>query len=279
MPQESSSPINAILPEYGVCILESHHAQDFRMNWTRHPFLKILSIINGEGALETNDGVTRIREGSLTLIPKNEKHRLIDDPKRPLSLHIICVGDSLVDEIERHDQIQFTKGLHIGQSQFTKPLRHRLRQLLAEQVNRQKGHISLLRARTVELLVCFEHQGVPLQNAAVSNSSEQRVRDYLSQLEKEFFLEECLEDTATRLGMSLRSFTTHFRLLAGRTRHQKITELRIEHACRLLSDPKRSVIGIAFECGYGDLSSFYRAFKKAQGSSPSDFRKRSSGTA
>jgi AraC-like DNA-binding protein/mannose-6-phosphate isomerase-like protein (cupin superfamily) len=270
----SSSPINAILPEYGVCVLESHHAQDFRMNWTRHPFLKILSVINGEGSIETNESSTRICEGNLTLIPQDEEHRLVDDPKRPLSLHIICVAPSLLNEIERYDQIRFPIGWHIGQTQFTKPLRHQVRKLLAEQANRRKGHVSLLRAKTVELLICFEQQGIPLQNAtAVTNSSEQRIQNYLSQLEKEFNLEERLEDTAARLGMSQRSFTTHFRLQAGQSRHQKITELRIAHACRLLSDPKRSVIGIAFECGYGDLSSFYRAFRKSKKRSPSDYRK------
>ena len=99
------------------------------------------------------------------------------------------------------------------------------------------------------------------------------IQDYLSQLEKEFFLEERLENTAARLGMSLRRFTTHFRTQAGLSRHQKITELRIAHACRLLSEPKRSVIGIAFECGYGDLSSFYRAFRKSKKRYPSGYRK------
>ncbi|MGY8695586.1 MAG: helix-turn-helix domain-containing protein [Verrucomicrobiia bacterium] len=32
-------------------------------------------------------------------------------------------------------------------------------------------------------------------------------------------------------------------------------------------------MGIAFECGYGDLSSFYRAFRKLENCSPSDYRK------
>jgi len=273
MSLKSSHPINVILPEYGVCVLESHHAQDFRMNWTRHPFLKILSITNGEGSLETNEGAIRIKEGSLTLIPKSMEHRLIDNSKRPLSLHIICVSSSLLEEIERFDKIAFSSGLHIGQSQFTKPLRHRIRQLLAEQSNRRTGHISLLRAKTVELLIRFEQQGVPLRDASTApHSIEQRIRDYLAHLENECFLEEGLEATAARLGMSPRSFTAHFRALTGKSRHQKITEFRIAHACRLLSDPNRSVIGIAFECGYNDLSSFYRAFRKSKQRSPSDYR-------
>ncbi|MDG2255986.1 MAG: hypothetical protein P8L49_13615 [Opitutaceae bacterium] len=72
MLQEASSPINAILTEYGVCILESHHAHDFRMNWTRHPFLKIISVINDEGALETNVGTTRIARETSPLFLKTK---------------------------------------------------------------------------------------------------------------------------------------------------------------------------------------------------------------
>ncbi len=35
---------------------------------------------------------------------------------------------------------------------------------------------------------------------------------------------------------------------------------------------KPSIVSIAFECGYEELSSFYRAFKKATGRSPGDWR-------
>ena len=40
-----------------------------------------------------------------------------------------------------------------------------------------------------------------------------------------------------------------------------LTRLRIDYACRLLRETSRSIVSTAFECGYDDLSIFYRAFR------------------
>ncbi|CAN7258423.1 helix-turn-helix domain-containing protein [Mesorhizobium sp. LjNodule214] len=52
-----------------------------------------------------------------------------------------------------------------------------------------------------------------------------------------------------------------------------LAEVRFEAAVRLLEDPKRRVIDIAFEIGYSDSANFTRAFRHWTGVSPSDFRR------
>ena len=164
------------------------------------------------------------------------------------------------------------------QSTLTKRQKPLLRRMMAEQSRGQAGSSTLLRALSLELLIAFDQQGESIETARQDNrvSVSSRMADYLEQLESEFYAEESLEDAAARLGMSLRSFTSHFKALAGCSRHQKIASLRIEHARKLLRDPQRAVTGIAFECGYGALSSFYRAFKRTEGCSPGEFRDRAS---
>jgi AraC-like DNA-binding protein len=52
--------------------------------------------------------------------------------------------------------------------------------------------------------------------------------------------------------------------------HQRLTK-----AHRMLSDPRfveHKVSAIAFECGFGDLSYFYQAFRRRYGGTPSDIR-------
>lgn len=51
---------------------------------------------------------------------------------------------------------------------------------------------------------------------------------------------------------------------------------RIKEACRILADSAQAsvpVLRIAMECGYGSLAPFNRAFKAAQGMSPTEFRR------
>lgn len=55
---------------------------------------------------------------------------------------------------------------------------------------------------------------------------------------------------------------------------------RLARACRLLTDPglaDRPVSVIAFEVGFGDLSYFNRAFRRAYGATPSDMREQARG--
>jgi len=52
-----------------------------------------------------------------------------------------------------------------------------------------------------------------------------------------------------------------------------INQQRVEHAKRLLTgEPLKSVTDIAFESGYNSKNSFYNAFKRHCGMSPSDYR-------
>ena len=51
---------------------------------------------------------------------------------------------------------------------------------------------------------------------------------------------------------------------------------RLAHAHRLLIDPRharQSIGGIAYSCGFGDLSHFNHAFRRRYGATPSEVRR------
>lgn len=63
---------------------------------------------------------------------------------------------------------------------------------------------------------------------------------------------------------------------AGKNFNTYINEYRVKEAVRLLSDTtysNKTFEEIAFDSGFNDRTSFYRAFKKVTGISPGDFRK------
>ncbi|QCI67102.1 AraC family transcriptional regulator [Phreatobacter stygius] len=59
----------------------------------------------------------------------------------------------------------------------------------------------------------------------------------------------------------------------GMSCHRTITAMRLDEVRRLLAQtPERPVIDIAFACGFDSLATFYRAFRRAEGATPGDYR-------
>jgi len=82
-----------------------------------------------------------------------------------------------------------------------------------------------------------------------------------------------LGSLAREAGLSPYHFLRTFERLTGVTPHQFILRMRLRHAAmRLAMEPGR-VIDIAFDCGFGDVSNFNRAFRAEFGVNPSLYRR------
>lgn len=58
----------------------------------------------------------------------------------------------------------------------------------------------------------------------------------------------------------------------GVTTQQYVNRIRLEQARELLSDPSLQVSEVAYQCGFDDVASFSRAFRRTYGKSPSQYR-------
>jgi AraC family transcriptional regulator len=68
-------------------------------------------------------------------------------------------------------------------------------------------------------------------------------------------------------------FLRVFRRAVGATPHQYLIATRLRRAAARLSGTSESVTSIAFDCGFGDLSTFNARFRAAFGRTPSDYRR------
>ncbi|CAN7527992.1 helix-turn-helix domain-containing protein [Bosea sp. LjRoot237] len=82
-----------------------------------------------------------------------------------------------------------------------------------------------------------------------------------------------LDALARQAAMSPYHFLRTFRLMIGMTPHQYVLRTRLHRAALLLRRTDLPVAGIAFDCGFGDLSTFNRRFKRVMGANPSDYRR------
>lgn len=81
-----------------------------------------------------------------------------------------------------------------------------------------------------------------------------------------------IESLSSELNMSQRTLQRKIKGLTNRTPVQLIGDCRLKKAVALLHDSTGHVTDIAFKVGFGDLSYFYRLFKKEYGMNPSQYR-------
>lgn len=78
---------------------------------------------------------------------------------------------------------------------------------------------------------------------------------------------------AREAGMSRYHFLRQFRAVIGMTPHQYLLRFRMQQAGRRLLTSGDAISTIAFDAGFGDLSTFNRQFRRAMGASPGEFRR------
>ena len=85
-----------------------------------------------------------------------------------------------------------------------------------------------------------------------------------------------LSDAADACNLSKYYFAHFFKEITGSTFLEYLTLFRLERALPLLSCTEKTVVDVAYDCGFSNIRSFNRAFKKYIGLSPSEYRKNAS---
>jgi AraC-like DNA-binding protein len=99
-----------------------------------------------------------------------------------------------------------------------------------------------------------------------------RINGVLSYIVQNYQQEIQLSDVARLANMSESAFSRYFKKRTRRTFSQFITEIRIEHACKLLVQDKMSISAISLESGFNNLSNFNRQFKLLKKTTPLAYR-------
>jgi AraC family transcriptional regulator len=106
---------------------------------------------------------------------------------------------------------------------------------------------------------------------------ERRITAALRRIEAETDEPLSLADSAHAAGMSRYHFLRTFRAVVGLTPHQYLMHMRMRRAAVRLRRSDESVSAIAYDSGFGDLSTFNRQFRRLAGRSPRAYRAASAG--
>lgn len=262
-------PLAVSVPPRSVVFAESVHGTGFRMGERRDPFGKIIYVVRGSIALEREDAATlRGGEGTFFALDEGELHRIRD--LSPSTLLLLCLGrEFLSDSPDRAalwDRVlRANNDVVVRRARASRSAFERLwRVALFEQNAAAAGHALQIRCCADQILIHLARLRRTPRDAGAAG----RVAEVLGEMERSFHDPWDIDGAAAKAGLSRHYFTKLFRRAAGESFLARLTSLRLEHAASLLERGGHSVAGVAFACGFGDLSHFYRVFKSRFGRPP-----------
>lgn len=110
------------------------------------------------------------------------------------------------------------------------------------------------------------------QLTSIRKADQARILQVMDYIQQHFREHISLGEIASELFMTPQAFCKFFKRSTRRTLTQVITGYRLDYATTLLTTTDLSIGEIAHECGFGDLSYFFKVFKKQHGISPAAYR-------
>lgn len=272
----SDRPVLPEFPPSGICILESRHKHGFVMEPSSYDFSEVMLILEGKGFVTSGKVRHPVRRHDIITVAEKVPYFYEDDAHSPLAMLCLCLRPNK-EYREILGPVLPAKFQVLRNANLARDVSSHLRSIFFEQSQLRKWSTAVITGQVLLMLSKIARRnesGAKDEPAPSTHEIEAvvRMRDYISKLDSNFHEAETIESAASRLKMSPRSLTHHFRRITGVSRLQYIQQLRLQHARYLLRDSNESITSIAFACGFDDLSNFFRIFRAHEQLSPSQWR-------
>ncbi len=233
------------------------------------PYHKLIYVLSGEVAYREIDAQLsgEAKAGSLLIVSRGTAHQITD--REPSTLLLMCFHEEFSQsESDLAELWRVLSEVPQHTLRLSRPAQQRLegmwRRAMFEWEHARIGGATTVRAMAAQTMVLLSRLPVESDGA----SAEARVLAVKEELEETFYDEWDLDRAAGRAGLSRRRFTELFRRAAGETFGVFLSELRLNHAAKLLRTGEHSVTGVMFASGFNDVSHFYRRFRQKFGQPP-----------
>jgi AraC-like DNA-binding protein len=253
----------------------SHPRYQMPYHW--HPEYEIIRILEGHFHLTLGSQTFIVSKGDILFLQDGVLHGgipehciyecLVFDMKLLLKENNSCARQT--QKIMRHEIIipqQLPKDIP--------SLQATVKGLFHSMAEKEDGYEFLTQGYLYQLLGILFREHLYEENTSAPHISHQHVLQFkkvLSYIEDNYTERIALEDMARVAGMNSKYFCRFFREMSYRTPIDYLNYYRIERACEQLITTKATIIEVAFNCGFNDISYFIKTFHKYKGITPKQY--------
>ncbi len=260
-------------------LYNNDEAENYPPHW-HTPFELIMPVENGYHAV-CGDKDFPLREGDVLIICPGIVHELFAPPAgeriifqpslaqisiKELDLIISMISPAILITPEHYPQIH-------GQ------VRRLMLDIREEYMQPPLYAESSIYSKFMQILVLVGrcHAEIAKQHFDAKNDKQKEYMDkflFICNYINEHYTEQLtLEEVASLAGFSKYHFTRLFKQYADTSFYKYLNQKRIAHAKNLLINKDLSVLEVALQCGFSNLSSFLRMFKQLTGCTPTELRR------
>jgi AraC-like DNA-binding protein len=267
------------LAEHQSFACRLYKTPQFETNWHKHEECELILITAGHGTVMIGDYIGEYKIGDVYFIAGNLPHWFKKQDNK-------MIGAALV--------IHFKPGI-FGEAFLQLPeikqLGHLLRkndgiqlqEKLKKEISTMIMEMESLKGyqRIFLLLQClYKISSSPAtitltQNFSSANTSiNPAIEKIIDFSFKRYLTPVTLQQVAAVANMSIPTFCRFFKKNIKKTYFDFIQDLRISHACKLLTNTNKPVLEICYESGYNSWAHFSKQFKHVKEITPSQYRRR-----
>ncbi|WP_299060034.1 AraC family transcriptional regulator [uncultured Polaribacter sp.] len=247
----------------------------------QHEEIQICFIKKGEGTLIVGDTINEFKRNDIFVIGSCVPHVFKSDIKKDEKVHMISLfftrksfGDSFFDLEEMRDLERFFVKSKHGFKVKTNTKKIKKQFLKLKLSSKLERFIILLQLINNTSNTKFKSLSSFIYDKKYSVNEGNRMRTIFEYTMNNFAKKITLEEISKIANMTKNAFCKYFKKRTNKTYFQFLMELRIENACKLLIKEKEAtIIDIAEQSGYHNISNFNRQFLFYKQQSPTEFKK------
>ena len=246
-----------------------------------HDYYEFYFFLEGDVQMQIGEDLHPVRYGDIMLIPPNLLHRpIIKSEDVPYRRFVFWISTDYCNHllqsspdyayIMQYVEIEKRYLFHTDQIAFN-AVQSKLLRILEEMRSNKFGRDAQISICINDLVLCLNRL------AHEQNTPKRKNPEYLLYQQLTEYVEEHLEEDLSLEALSKKFFVSKYHIAhvfkdnIGMSIHQYITKKRL-NLCKEAISGHMSITEAYQTFGFGDYSSFYRAFKKEYGISPKDYR-------
>jgi AraC-like DNA-binding protein len=275
------------IPQDRIFVVRHLEEKYFDPQWHAHSEYQLFVVLKGTGTRFIGDSIEAFGPGELIMTGPHLPHLWRSDDiyfdrssKIQTEGIVVYFNENFLGEqfLEKEEAVMLRKLLARSRRglEFDGNEKHQLVNMMKE-LSRMKGMESIIHLlKILEILAhtkSYHYLSSKTYEEEFNQNETDRLNIVYEYVMKNFRQKMQLDELAKLLHMTPTSFSRYFSKKNNTPFSKFVSELRIRHACKLLTETELPVEQICYECGFNTVSNFNRQFLEVMHKKPTQYKK------